>query len=369
MTGTIARRCGGRSFATWIAVNAAVADAPHPDVAVAPRLGGEPLDRVVPVERLVLGVLVERDAAGRRRCRGRRPGTARSRARAKLLAARHVRVRGASCPCRTGSSRGSPGTARPGVAGTGQRAPEVGRQLDAVAGRDPDVPVGRDLVARLARRAVGGLGRSGRRPSDGQPRAGADRRRATMARDGPHRAIATIGPWTRRARRVAYENPWITVWHDEVDPAGRQPGHLRRRPFREPRRRRGRPRRRRPGRCSSASTATRWTRYSWEIPEGGVPAGEDAARRGSARAPRGDRRRGQRRGASSARVHLSNSVTDELGVLFLATGPDPRRRPRPSRPRSSRSAGCPFDEALAMTLDGRITDADARSSGSSGWRC
>src|SRR4051794_41838954 len=24
------------------------------------------------------------------------------------------------------------------------------------------------------------------------------------------------GPWTRRSRRIAYENPWVTVWHDEV---------------------------------------------------------------------------------------------------------------------------------------------------------
>ena len=43
----------------------AVADAPHPDRAVAPRLGGQPLHGVVAVERLGLGVLVERDPARR----------------------------------------------------------------------------------------------------------------------------------------------------------------------------------------------------------------------------------------------------------------------------------------------------------------
>ena len=26
-----------------------------------------------------------------------------------------------------------------------------------------------------------------------------------------------VGPWRRRSRREAYANPWITVWHDEVD--------------------------------------------------------------------------------------------------------------------------------------------------------
>ena len=39
-----------------------IADAPHPDRAGAPGLGREPLDRVVPVTRLDLGVLVHRDA-------------------------------------------------------------------------------------------------------------------------------------------------------------------------------------------------------------------------------------------------------------------------------------------------------------------
>ncbi len=42
---------------------AAVRDAPHPDRARAPRLGGQPFDGIEAVARLVLGVLVERDAA------------------------------------------------------------------------------------------------------------------------------------------------------------------------------------------------------------------------------------------------------------------------------------------------------------------
>ena len=32
------------------------------------------------------------------------------------------------------------------------------------------------------------------------------------------------GPWTRRTRRVAYENPWITIWHDEVIRPDGEPG-------------------------------------------------------------------------------------------------------------------------------------------------
>jgi 8-oxo-dGTP pyrophosphatase MutT (NUDIX family) len=57
-----------------------------------------------------------------------------------------------------------------------------------------------------------------------------------------------------------------------------------------------------------------------------------------------------------ARVHLSNSVSDELAVLFLATGlrlgaatPDPTE--------ALEVRWLPFEDVLAMTLDGRITDA------------
>jgi hypothetical protein len=57
-----------------------------------------------------------------------------------------------------------------------------------------------------------------------------------------------------------------------------------------------------------------------------------------------------------ARIHLSNSVSDELAVLYLATGltqgvatPDPTE--------ALEVRWLPFDDVLAMTLDGRIMDA------------
>src|SRR5437588_10882113 len=34
----------------------------------------------------------------------------------------------------------------------------------------------------------------------------------------PHR-----NPWTRLSRRTTYDNPWITVYHDQVLPPDRQP--------------------------------------------------------------------------------------------------------------------------------------------------
>src|SRR5258705_59168 len=38
------------------------------------------------------------------------------------------------------------------------------------------------------------------------------------------RATTPNGPWLRRSRRIAYENPWITIWHDEVSRPDGSPG-------------------------------------------------------------------------------------------------------------------------------------------------
>jgi 8-oxo-dGTP pyrophosphatase MutT (NUDIX family) len=56
------------------------------------------------------------------------------------------------------------------------------------------------------------------------------------------------------------------------------------------------------------------------------------------------------------RLVLSNSVTDERAVLFLATGlQHGEAAPEPTEAIEVRWVS--FDEALAMTMDGRITDA------------
>ena len=161
------------------------------------------------------------------------------------------------------------------------------------------------------------------------------------------------GRFERRSRLVAYENPWITVWHDEVTRPDGSDGIY--------------------GVVHFANLAAgvvaldaddrvvlvgqhRYTldEDSWEIPEGGVPFGEDALD--------GARRELQEEtGVEAAtwqelgRYALSNSVTDEVAVLYLATDlqlgeahPDPTE--------ALRRRWVPFEVALAMTTDGRITD-------------
>jgi 8-oxo-dGTP pyrophosphatase MutT (NUDIX family) len=162
------------------------------------------------------------------------------------------------------------------------------------------------------------------------------------------------GPWTRRSRRVAYENAWITVWHDAVIRPDGAPGIY--------------------GVVHFANVAAgvlalddrdrvllvgqhRYALddYSWEIPEGGVPPGEsalDGARR-ELREETGVEATDWR---ELARTHLSNSVSDELAVLYLATGLT-EGRAEPDGTEALEIRWLPFEEVLAMTLDGRITDA------------
>jgi 8-oxo-dGTP pyrophosphatase MutT (NUDIX family) len=168
------------------------------------------------------------------------------------------------------------------------------------------------------------------------------------------RAATPNGPWLRRSRRTAYENPWITIWHDEVSRPDGSPGIY--------------------GLVHFANLAVGVVvldgddrvllvgqhRYalgelSWEIPEGGVPAGETPIE-GMRRELREETGVEASEWLELVRLHLSNSVTDEAGVVYLARGlSHGTAQPEPTEQIEVRWV--PFDEALAMTADGRITDA------------
>lgn len=95
--------------------------------------------------------------------------------------------------------------------------------------------------------------------------------------------------------------------------------------------------------------------YSWEIPEGGCGEGEDplaAARRELE----------EETGLCAARwekmgeAHLSNSVTDELAIWFLATELTQGRH-NPEGTERLEVRRVTFQKALEMALAGEITDA------------
>ena len=129
-------------------------------------------------------------------------------------------------------------------------------------------------------------------------------------------APVEIGPWRRRSRTVAYENPWIDVWQDEVDRPDGSAGIY--------------------GLVHFHSRAVgivavdddgrlllvgqhRYAldEYSWEIPEGGVAVTE-SLEDGARRELREETGYAAARWRQVARITLSNSVTDERGALFFA---------------------------------------------------
>ena len=162
------------------------------------------------------------------------------------------------------------------------------------------------------------------------------------------------GPWVRHSRRVAYENPWIVVFHDEVTRPDGQPGiygvvHLRTRAV-------GVVAFDRDDRVLLVGQH-RYTldRYSWEIPEGGSPLDEDPLEGAQ-------RELAEETGYSGGTWHElirfteSNSVTDEEGVFFVATGLEAGAS-NPEGTEDLQVKWVPFVEALGMIDSGEIHDA------------
>ncbi len=161
-------------------------------------------------------------------------------------------------------------------------------------------------------------------------------------------------PWQTVSRRVAYENAWIRVRHDEVIRPDGLPGIY--------------------GVVHYRNLAIgvlpiddegftylvgqyRYTLdvYSWEIPEGGCPEGEEpleAARRELL----------EETGLVAAEwkelgtAHLSNSVSDEAAIYYLATNLT-QHEAEPEGTEKLELMRVPFAEALQMVREGKITDA------------
>lgn len=163
-----------------------------------------------------------------------------------------------------------------------------------------------------------------------------------------------IGPWVRRARRTVYRNDWIEVVHDEVTRPDGRPGIY------------GIVRFRNvavgvvPVAADGRVLLVGQYRYtlgapSWEIPEGGVPFDEDplAGAKRELAEETGFRAREWR---ELVRLHTSNSVTDESGVLFVATDLEAGEA-APEGTEDIELRWATLDEALAMIDRGEITDA------------
>ena len=160
--------------------------------------------------------------------------------------------------------------------------------------------------------------------------------------------------WTKRGETVKYETAWIKVTeHDVINPSGKPSIY---------------------GVVSFKNLAIgvlplddnyntwlvgQWRypleQYSWEIPEGGGPKGEeplDSAKRELK----------EETGLIASeykeltRLHTSNSVSDELAIIYVAKG----LRQAESEPEDTEDLQVrkvPFNKAYDMVMQGEITDS------------
>ncbi len=162
-------------------------------------------------------------------------------------------------------------------------------------------------------------------------------------------------PWTTLESRPVYTNPWISVREDRVIRPDGSPGiygvvHFKNRAV---------------GVLAVEDDGSIWLvgqhryphdRYSWEIPEGGAPEGESAA----------DCARRELREETGlvadlieplgSEIHLSNSVSDESGFLFRATG----LKQGPSEPEATERLNVrrvSWQDAMRMLSNGEIVDS------------
>jgi 8-oxo-dGTP pyrophosphatase MutT (NUDIX family) len=96
-------------------------------------------------------------------------------------------------------------------------------------------------------------------------------------------------------------------------------------------------------------------KYSWEIPEGGCPIGTDPLETAK-RELKEETGLIAKNFVELTQLHTSNSVSDEHGYLYLATG----LRQEAAEPEESEDLQIkklPFNEVYEMVMDGRITDS------------
>ncbi len=163
----------------------------------------------------------------------------------------------------------------------------------------------------------------------------------------------TRSPWQLRASREVYANPWIRVEEDQVVKPNGEPGFY--------------------GRVCFLNVAVgvipvdddghtwlvgQWryplSRYSWEIPMGGVPLAANVEA-GALRELAEETGLVARRLTRLIEVDLSNCITDERGIVFLAEGLA-QGAASPDDTEVLQLRRVPLTEAIAMAVDGRITD-------------
>ncbi|QJE72910.1 NUDIX hydrolase [Aerophototrophica crusticola] len=164
----------------------------------------------------------------------------------------------------------------------------------------------------------------------------------------------TRNPWKSLSQEVRYENPWIRVVHHEVlNPSGK-PGIYGVVQYRNLA----------VGVIPVDQDGHTWLvgqyrfpldRYSWEIPEGGAPEGS-TGQESALRELQEETGLAASSIAEVVRLDLSNSVSNESGVVYLAWDLT-QGQPAPEETEQLKLRRVPLKEAVALVLDGTITDS------------
>lgn len=161
-------------------------------------------------------------------------------------------------------------------------------------------------------------------------------------------------PWTIQTSQSIYDNPWINVTeHQVINPNGGEGiygcVHFKSRAI---------------GILVLDEANNTWlvgqyrfplNQYSWEIPEGGGDLAVDPLE--SAK-----RELIEETGLHASdwleiqRIHLSNSVSDELGIIYLARGLS-YGEAEPEETEQLEIKKIPFEDAYQMVMNGDITDS------------
>jgi 8-oxo-dGTP pyrophosphatase MutT (NUDIX family) len=96
--------------------------------------------------------------------------------------------------------------------------------------------------------------------------------------------------------------------------------------------------------------------WSWEIPEGGGPMNEDPLQ-SAKRELQEETGLHAKHWKEIVKLHTSNSVTDEVGYIFLAEGLDQKENALEETEADLKVWKLPLHDAIKMIEEGKITDS------------